>query len=241
NEKQKKILNIVVTSVQIAVVLLAIVVSAIIIANPNVANAEVGGGKTKLLPVLTDSMNGDQEDSFAKGDLVVAKEPDDPTNLEVGDIVTYKFELGNTMQLNTHRIIEKDVDTAGNIWFRTKGDNEPEDPGFIYADEVIAVYQYHLNGVGSAIHWLQRPTNFLLVIVLPLILLFIYNIILFVRMITQARLEKAAAEKGSVDEEEIKKKAIEEYLASKKADEKPAAKKTTPQKKEKPEASKDQK
>ncbi len=217
NEKQKQILNIVVTSLQIAVVLIAIIISAIVIANPNVANAEVGGGKTKLLPVLTNSMNGDKKDSFAKGDLVVAKTPDNPEDLKVGDIITYKFELGGVKKLNTHRIIEVKKDTANQTMYITQGDNETQsDSGSVYPEEVLAVYQYHLKGVGGAIHWLQIPTNFLLVIVLPLIVLFIYNIVLFVRMLTQARLEKVAAERGILDEEEIKKKAIEEYLASKK-------------------------
>ena len=41
NEKQKKILNIVVTSLQIAVVLLAVILSAIVLANPNVESNKV--------------------------------------------------------------------------------------------------------------------------------------------------------------------------------------------------------
>ena len=90
NEKQKKILNIVVTSLQIAVVLLAVILSAIVLANPNVESNKVGKVGTKLLPVLTDSMAGDRKDSFRKGDLVISKTPKNPENLKVGDIVTFK-------------------------------------------------------------------------------------------------------------------------------------------------------
>lgn len=221
NEKQKKIINIVVTSVQICLVLLAVILSAIILANPNVANAEIGKGNTKLLPVLTESMAGDQKDSFNKGDLIVAKKPKDANALEIGDIVTFKMSIGGTDQLNTHRIIEKSVGGDGKVRFVTKGDNTTGADAAIAAEEVLAVYSYHLKGVGGAIAWLQTPTNFLLVIVLPLILLFIYNIILFVRMLMQAKLGKLQAEQGAaiaVDEEEIKRKAIEEYLADKKTE-----------------------
>lgn len=219
NEKQKKIINIVVTSLQICVVLLAVILSAIILANPNIANAEIGKANTKLLPVLTDSMKGDKKDSFNEGDLVVAKTPKDVNALEIGDIVTFKMKIGGVDQLNTHRIIEKATDANGKVRYVTKGDNTTGADAAIAAEEVLAVYQYHLKGVGGAIKWLQIPTNFLLVIVLPLIALFIYNIILFVKMMMQAKLAKIQTQQGdaiAIDEEEIKRKAIEDYLASKK-------------------------
>jgi hypothetical protein len=81
---------------------------------------------------------------------------------------------------------------------------------------VLAVYKTHLNGVGKAINWLQNATHFLLVIVLPLALLFIYNIVLMVKMIMDAKVAKARETSAGItadDEEEIKKKAIADYLA----------------------------
>ena len=63
--KQKKIVDIAVTCVQVAIIILAITVSAIVIANPITSSAKVGEGKTKLLPVLTGSMNG--KDEYPKG------------------------------------------------------------------------------------------------------------------------------------------------------------------------------
>jgi len=218
NEKQKKILNIVVTSLQIAVVLLAVILSAIVLANPNVESNKVGKVGTKLLPVLTNSMAGDQKDSFRKGDLVISKTPKNPENLKVGDIVTFKAIIDGREQLNTHRIVKKDITDSGKVWFQTAGDAAPDrvDP-FIYAEDVLAVYQFHLKGVGKAIFWLQKPMNFLFVIVFPLIALFIYNVIMFIRMMMQSKLEKVVEKAGvlAIDEEEIKRRAIEEYLASK--------------------------
>ena len=91
-------------------------------------------------------------------------------------------------------------------------------------NNVLAVYKTHLKGVGKAVNWLQNPTNFLLVIVIPLALLFIYNIILVVRMVMEfkmAKVKETAGEAVAIDEEEIKRKAIEEYLASQQAKQEP--------------------
>lgn len=222
--KQKKILDIVVTVLQVALVVLAITISAIVIANPVISTNEVSKGSTKLLPVLTNSMDGEAKDSFAKGALVIAKKPKDALNLEVGQIVTFVGTVNGSEALITHRIIEVVSDGDGNaVTYITRGDNNPENmTEAVNPYKVLAVYSSHLDGVGSAILWLQTPTNFLLVIVLPLVLLFVYNIVMFVRMIMQAKVEKVkedalgAGSNVTVDEEEIKRKAIEEYLASQK-------------------------
>lgn len=213
SEKQKKVFNITVTALQIVVVLLAIIFAAIILCNPNIDSAEVSGSSIKLLPVLSNSMAGDKEDSFKEGDLIVAKIPKDKNALEIGDIVTFKYNVGGANRLNTHRIIEKDTTAEGLTVYITQGDAADADQRErIMADEVLAVYDFHIAGLGSAIHWLQNPTNFLLVIVLPLIILFIYNIIMFVRMMVMAKMAKQVEAAAPVDEEEIKRRAIEEYL-----------------------------
>lgn len=67
---------------------------------------------------------------------------------------------------------------------------------------------------------MQNDKHFLVTIVLPLVVLFIYNIVMFVRMLMINKMEnmREQAENADsaaivVDEEEIKRKAIEEYLA----------------------------
>lgn len=216
--KAKKIIDISVTVLQIVIVLIAIIVSAIVIANPITDSAEVSGGKTKLLPVLSGSMDGENKDSFKAGDLVIAKTPKNQRTLEVGQIITFVGDVNGRDGLITHRIVEVILDDEGlaNTYI-TRGDANPIDmTETVNPYNVLAVYSSHLNGVGKAINWLQQPTNFLLVIVIPLVLLFIYNIIMFVRMLMQAKLAKVAETAGgeAIDEEAIKRKAIEEYLAS---------------------------
>lgn len=224
-EKTKKIINITVTCLQVAIVLLAVTASIIILVNPTASG--VNGKGTVLLPVLTDSMSGTEAfyeqnpewTGFESGDLVVAHTPKDGSkkwdaeNLDVGDIVTFEMNIGGNTELNTHRIVEKGENALG-VYYYTQGDanNSRE---LVYASEVKAIYKSQLSGVGATIMKLQEPTTFLLAIVLPLIVLFIYNIILFVHMLMQSKLEKAALAKAetAVDEEEIKRKAIEDYLA----------------------------
>lgn len=220
--KQKKIIDIVVTSIEVVIVLLAIIASAIIIANPNPVSATVAKGSVKLLPVLTGSMDGDRKDSFKEGDLVVAGSPKDVLKLEKGQIITFKGSVNGYDALITHRIKDVIKDADGNaLTYITHGDANPEGSDEqVNPYNVLAVYKYHLKGVGKSIKWLQEPTHFLLVIVLPLGLLFIWNIVMFVRMIIQWKMEKAAAGNGAIDEEEIKRKAIEEYLASQNAEKK---------------------
>ena len=239
--KQKKIVDITVTCIQVAIIVLAITVSAIVIANPITSSATVGEGKTKLLPVLTDSMNGKDEyyettgfdikTRFKSGDLVVAETPENNRTLKVGDIVTYVGNVNGYEALITHRIVEViDADNDGLIdTYVVMGDIVTAREN-LHPDKVLAVYKNHLKGVGAAINWLQNPTNFLLVIVIPLALLFIYNIILVVRMIMEYKMAKVKEQAGEatvapIDEEEIKRKAIEEYLASQKAKEEAEANK----------------
>lgn len=215
--KQKKIIDIVVTSVEVVVVLIAIIASAIIIANPNPVSANVAKGGVKLLPVLTGSMDGDYKDSFKEGDLVIAGNPKDVLQLKEGQIITFKGSINGYDALITHRIIEVVRDSDGNaLTYITHGDANPEGSNeTVNPYNVLAVYKSHLKGVGKSISWLQEPTHFLLIIVLPLGLLFLWNIAMFIRMIFQWKMEKVKANGGgAIDEEEIKRKAIEEYLAS---------------------------
>lgn len=78
-----------------------------------------------------------------------------------------------------------------------------------------------LNGVGAVITWMQQPTNFFFVIIIPLLLLFGYNVWIVISYVIETKTAKARAlaleeaKAGGIskeDEEEIKRKAIEEYL-----------------------------
>lgn len=221
SDKTRKAINIAVICLQIMIVIFALVFSIIIIANPTSNASKLSGASTKLLPVMSDSMDGNEKTSFKKGDLVVAKKPDgkkwDAYNLKKGQIITFEMKT-NPGIYNTHRIDEVVLKEDGKTvsYYVTKGDKPglAQDIHPIYPHEVLAIYKKHVKGVGKTILWFQTPKNFLLAIVLPLAILFIYNIVIFVKMMMDRKVEKATA--GKESEEELRQKIIDEYLAKNK-------------------------
>lgn len=216
NEKQKKILSIVVTVVQVVLVLVAVIASIIILVNPSQATIRETG--ITLMPVLSGSMDGDKPDSFAEGDLLIVHAPNDakydPTNLVVGDIITFEWQVGSAKIYNTHRIIEV-VEAGGDVRYTTRGDANPENiTESVSSSKVLGICTGALKGVGKTITFLQTPLNFLLVILLPLALLFIYNIVVFVKMLMEQKLAKVSGPLSPEDEAARKQRIIDEYLAA---------------------------
>lgn len=220
NDRQKKIINIVITSVQIVLVLFAVIFSIIILVNPT--SNDISDRKTVLMPVMSDSMDGDQKDSFKAGDLLIVKTPGkdnkyfDPATLKVGDIITFKnpnIASQPDIKYITHRIIA--VNQYGDtVRYTTKGDNPKVGlrQEVVNVSDVLGLYKGKLVGLGKLILFLQTPKYFLLVIILPLALLFIYNLVMFIMMFTQQRAEKIKAS-AVADTEERREQIIAEYLA----------------------------
>lgn len=135
-----------------------------------------------FLSVQSQSMSGDSEDSFEMGDMVFVKMLDDSDreNLVVGDIVTY-FDL-TLRAFNTHRIIEV-FENDGEMYLITQGDNTPGPDQPIRAAEVKAMYLSKWSGFGDALDYLQSPTGFALFVILPVIIILVFEGILLVRNI----------------------------------------------------------
>lgn len=183
------------------------------------------------ISVLTDSMAGDKEDNFNKGDLLICDVVNDDAekNYEVGDIVTFRQDVDGDGKedLVTHRLYEKQEDGS----FYTKGDansSYDQDPanatvfGNIYPDDILAVYHgAKIPGVGNFVDFLRSPLGFFICILLPMIIFFIYQAI---RVILNAmayskekgRLQAEEAIHNSELTEEQKAQAIAEYLAQQK-------------------------
>ena len=226
--KKKKILNAVFLAVQILMVVIALALTIAMIMNPK--QGEVSGAGLKLLPVLSDSMDGEREidgvtyKGFPAGALVFATSPREDGIYNVGDIITFEFMKDGERELNTHRIVAVE-EYDGVRKYRTQGDNPnaPLDSTLKVAGSVQAVYSFHINKLGYALSWVRSGYNFIYVIIIPLGLLLLYNIYLVAQIVIEGRMKKAnalAAEQAkqaalaSIDEEEIKRRAIEEYLRS---------------------------
>ena len=159
--------------------------------NQNVANIL---GYTPLV-VKSDSM----APTFSAGDLIFIKKCDTST-LEEGDIICFHTIIENEYALNTHRI--KSIETVGEARsYTTVGDNNNgvADLHVISDGDIVGKYVGHLQGVGRVMDFLSSSTGFLIVIVLPMLLFFIYQI--YHLIMISIRLKKAIAVETAREQE----------------------------------------
>jgi signal peptidase len=168
-------------------------------------------------------MDGGKEGSFKQGDMLIVTKitADEALKLDVGAIITYRAPMdingdGQTGDINTHRIVRKWTTEGGIVYFKTQGDAElyEDDYDLRYTD-VVAVYNGHskLSGVGAVADFLKSSIGFLLVVVIPMALFFMYELYNLIKILMDQKMKKAAVAVSAETEEEIKRRAIEEYLA----------------------------
>ena len=163
-------------TVVLSVILWAIILIAALYAfttmatrdNQNVANIF---GYTPLT-VQSDSM----VPTFASGDLIFIKKCD-PVTLKEGDIICFHTIIDNEYALNTHRI--ESIESVGDARsYTTIGDNNNgiTDQHVISDGDIVGKYVGHLAGFGKVMDFLSSSMGFLIVIILPMMLFFIYQI-----------------------------------------------------------------
>ena len=163
------------TEIFISVVLWAVILLAALFAFTTLATRDTNqvaslAGYTPLT-VASDSMSP----TFRAGDLIIIRKCD-PQTLKEGDIVTFHTIINNEFALNTHRITEIQ-DLGGARSYVTKGDNnELADIHMIADGDIVGKYVCHLAGFGKVMSFLSSSLGFLLVIVLPLLIFFIYQV-----------------------------------------------------------------
>lgn len=238
--KQQKILDIVVTSIEAAVIVVCLLVSILVWVGV-ADNPE--DRSLNWFAVRSYSMIGNNPDSLNPGDLMFARKVKSIDDLKSdavdgegkGSVIAYKsmeFDAsGNRMEvIVTHRVT-RIVD--GQIY--TKGDNEElEDIEAKSIDDVIGAYSSKAAGLGKIILWLQgykktetekgnlynpsgNTTQFLIILI-PLILLFVYNGYVVIKWLLDERARKikatvlAEAKASEADQEAIKKAALVEFM-----------------------------
>ena len=187
----------------ISIVLWAIILLAALFAFTTLATRDQSqvaslAGYTPMV-VETDSM----APTFLSGDLIFIKKCDTAELVE-GDIVCFHTIINNEYALNTHRIEE--IDTSNGVRsYKTKGDNNAISDSHIIADgDIVGKYIGKISRLGTVMDFLSSSMGFLVVIVLPMLLFFIYQVYHLV-MVT-INLKKAMA----VEEAERKELAREE-------------------------------
>lgn len=220
--KTKKTLNAVIIAIQVLIIVVCIVFSIVMLVS-SMGNKEGElNDIINLMPVMSDSMVGDNPDSFNIDDLILVKKlsDEDKKNLKVGDIVTFKvFDPSlKAVIYKSHRIV-KICQEGDPEWeycdVVTQGDAAQkyidQDPtkianyqDYLYLSQIEGIYTGKIEKVGGAITFIKQPAAFFGLIVTPLALLLIYNIVVIVRGVTKAKDDKHKAE---LEESEAKHRA----------------------------------
>ena len=212
----KKTINIIINILIVILLAISVLVAALALAS------KAGGVPSVLGYVPLSVQSYSMIPEFEKGDLLISKAVDDSTALEKGDVITFKTEIMGEEALNTHRIVDV-TRTEGMDFYTTKGDNNDiEDAEPVARISVAAKWDgIKLKGWGNAYDFLTSQFGFFLVILLPLIIFFLYEIIRFIKNLIEYNKEKALEEAmqnseiavaSGLSEDEMK-AAVEQYLA----------------------------
>ena len=182
----KRAANVLLSVILWAVILVAALYAFTTMATRDNQNVSNLFGYTPLV-VKSDSM----APTFETGDLIVIKKCD-PQTLKEGDIICFHTIINNEYALNTHRI--QKIDTVGDARsYTTLGDNNNgiTDTHIISDGDIVGKYVGHLKNAGKVMDFLSSSIGFLVVIVLPMLLFFIYQV--YNLIMISIRLKKAVA------------------------------------------------
>lgn len=232
--KGRKILNVVVNVILVLAIALAAVSTYVSYVSSS-GNGVPSIFGIRMFSIQTDSMYP----VLMPGDLIFDTAVKDPDTLQRGDIITYWTIINGERVLNTHTIHEI-YDGGGYRIFATKGENNSAaDALTVHESEIVGKYSFRVGGLGKVFDYLQTSTGFLIVVVLPVFLFFLFHLVQFFRVLFEYQnvknrikyeqergriedvlaaqkqeQEEAKAKQRAALEEEIREKLRAELLAS---------------------------
>ena len=176
--KGKRILNGIINGILVVAIILAAVCTYVSYVSSS-GNGVPSVFGIRIFSIQTDSMYP----TLLPGDLIFDTAVKDPTELREGDIITYWTIINGERVLNTHTIFEI-YDGGGYLIFETKGDNNTAvDALTVHESEVVGKYSFHVRGLGKVFDYLQTSTGFLIVVVIPVFLFFLFHLVQFFRVL----------------------------------------------------------
>ena len=208
----KKVLNIVKNILVWIVVLVAVAMMVFTIVSVNTFDRndrDIMGYRFYI--VLSDSMSATD---FNAGDLILVKKVD-PTTLEAGDIISYQSQNSeNYGAVVTHKIREKTTDPKGNPGFITYGTTtDVNDETVVTYPFILGQYKLALPQVGTFFQFLKTPQGYIVCILIPFLLLILYQGLNCVRIFKAYKKEQMAELQAEKDALEAQKKQSEEMMA----------------------------
>ncbi len=161
--------------------------------------------------VLSDSMSATD---FDAGDLVLVKEVD-PTILKEGDIIAYQSQNSENYGATvTHKIRAKTTDANGNPGFITYGTTTGvDDETVVTYPFILGKYQMALPKVGTFFQFLKTPQGYIVCILIPFLLLIIYQGLNCVKIFKMYKAEQMAELQAEKDAVEAQRKQSEDMMA----------------------------
>ena len=161
--------------------------------------------------VLSDSMAATD---FDAGDLVLIKEVD-PTTLQEGDIIAYQSQNSENYGATvTHKIRAKTTDANGNPGFITYGTTtNVDDETVVTYPFILGKYQTALPKVGTFFQFLKTPQGYIICILIPFLLLIIYQGLNCVKIFKMYKAEQMAELQAEKDALEAQRKQSEDMMA----------------------------
>lgn len=174
----KRILNAVVNAILVIAIALAAICTYVSFVTTS-GNGVPSVFGIRIFSIQTESMYP----TLLPGDLIFDTGVKDTGDLRNGDIITYWTVINGERVLNTHRIHEV-YDGGGYLIFATKGDNNTiADPLTVHESEIVGKYAFRVPGIGKVFDYLQTSTGFLIVIVIPVFLFFLFHLVQFFRVL----------------------------------------------------------
>ena len=176
--KGKRIMNAIVNGILVLAIALAAACTYISFVSTS-GNGVPSLFGIRVFSIQTESMYP----TLLPGDLIFDTGVKEPEDLKIGDVITYWTVINGERVLNTHRIHEI-YDGGGYLIYATKGDNNTiADPLTVHESEVVGKYAFRVGGLGKVFDYLQTSTGFLIVIVIPVFIFFLFHLIQFFRVL----------------------------------------------------------
>ena len=165
--------------------------------------------------VLTDSMslsenNKDMEVHFNAGDIILITNVKDPTALQPGDIIAFMSTNNESYgQTVTHMIREAKLTADGRLLgYVTFGTNtNTNDEALVEPSYVLGQYAGKLPALGHFFAFMKTTPGYIICILIPFLLLIIYNGVNVIRLFRKYRkeqMQEMETEKAQIAEERAK-------------------------------------
>ena len=229
NEKMKKVLDVttkVLTYLLTAFTIFMMAFTIITVTTVDKNERNVFGYRFYI--VKTDSMsksenNADLDVHFNAGDIIIVKNVEDKKALQAGDIITFiSYNEESFSETITHMIRDREYDENGKfLGYRTYGTNTGVndevivEPGY----NILGKYVAKLPAVGQFFAFVKSTPGYIVCILVPFLLLILYNGVNVIRLFKQYRAEQMSAmqaERDKIDAERAENlRMMEELMALK--------------------------